>query len=440
MSNEGKKVPQYPVADVLDGTEILYLVQNSDSKHTTINDIASLIGNVKLSDVSIDVSKDWVTEGINNLGSLGLGTFTPSIINLASGDIDLGTGTYVNIHNDTIAALIAQGDTGGQLHLVDNNAPSDEKWMRIFTSAGTTFFDALNDSGASVVTLLELDHNNREVSVHGPLLVHDNSVIFNGDIDSTPVFDFTADHGTPDSNTVIAQIDFSDNDNLGGTDILYSQLEFGIADATPSSLSGEFIIRMVDTTSTTPYFSFNESNSKQNKSYKPLDMTSQKIVSLLDPTTDQDAATKKYVDDNDGNTYARVVKKVDEIVNNSTTLQDDDELFVALEANKTYFGTLTIFLQSNATADFKHSFSIPTGATGVLLLGDLSSGPTGTTDITNMIGQNTDNTIQSATYVFKIIMSTTPGNVQYRWSQNTADVSNTTIFEGSSMQILEELP
>jgi len=43
---------------------------------------------------------------------------------------------------------------------------------------------------------------------------------------------------------------------------------------------------------------------------EPLDMSSKKITSVLDPTADQDAATKKYVDDNAGGSFTDVKSSV----------------------------------------------------------------------------------------------------------------------------------
>jgi len=60
--------------------------------------------------------------------------------------------------------------------------------------------------------------------------------------------------------------------------------------------------------------------------------------------------------------FAIAIKTTDETLNNNIILQNDDELFVALEANKIYAFEFRPFLISNGSPDFKYSFAAPTGA------------------------------------------------------------------------------
>ncbi len=141
-----------------------------------------------------------------------------------------------------------------------------------------------------------------------------------------------------------------------------------------------------------------------------------------------------------GNTFARVVKKADEIVNNSTAFQNDDELVVALQANKTYCGILNCIINSSAVADFKYAFTIPSGASGSKTNSSLSSvvAPASASiiDVDILNGIAADGMFQ---LYFKIIVTATAGNLQLRWAQNTAEVSDTKVIQGSSLVIWEEL-
>jgi len=51
-------------------------------------------------------------------------------------------------------------------------------------------------------------------------------------------------------------------------------------------------------------------------------------------------------------------------LNNYSLVQNDDELFVALEANKRYaFEQRVLIVSVSVTPDFKYSFTIPADAT-----------------------------------------------------------------------------
>ena len=58
-----------------------------------------------------------------------------------------------------------------------------------------------------------------------------------------------------------------------------------------------------------------------------------------------------------------VRKTSDETVNNSTTLQNDDQLALAVEANATYWLSMRLIMSSGTTPDFKMLFTFPSGLT-----------------------------------------------------------------------------
>jgi len=140
-----------------------------------------------------------------------------------------------------------------------------------------------------------------------------------------------------------------------------------------------------------------------------------------------------------GQTFARIVKKADETVSNSNTLQDDNELLFAANASKTYHVFIIFFNNSSATADFRYSLSIPTGATA--LRGSSTwhhTADQGTADWTGTqnLAMATGNKM---TYLSgRVIIGTTSGNVVFQWAQQTAEVFDTKVLEGSLLVAWEE--
>jgi len=160
-----------------------------------------------------------------------------------------------------------------------------------------------------------------------------------------------------------------------------------------------------------------------------------------DPLVDLEIANKRYVDNSSGGsglTFARVVKSVDEIVNNSSTLQDDDELLFTPTVNKIYFIMLFLFNSSNSTADFKGLCSIPTGATSTRMFenGIWRELPTlqATESSTNIEQTNNVSTavFTSASYQ-RLVMGATAGNFIWQWAQRTATVFDTKLLAGSTL-------
>jgi len=127
----------------------------------------------------------------------------------------------------------------------------------------------------------------------------------------------------------------------------------------------------------------------------------------------------------------QVVKLADETVNNSTTFQDDDELFLPVDLNKEYSGYCIFWFQSNTTPDLKATFSGPAGSAGkVSVFMTASNNSVGFGGSPNVQTSITGNTRMG---IFQFILATagTAGNLTFQWAQNTADVSDTKILKGS---------
>ena len=101
------------------------------------------------------------------------------------------------------------------------------------------------------------------------------------------------------ANTDIAKINFEGHDSAGN-DTSYATIGARVFDPTSGSEGGMLSLEVVENgTERTAYLLCDGVNDEV-KIYKPLDMSSKKIENLLTPTSDYDAATKKYVDDNSG--------------------------------------------------------------------------------------------------------------------------------------------
>lgn len=156
-------------------------------------------------------------------------------------------------------------------------------------------------------------------------------------------------------------------------------------------------------------------------------------------TIETDASISAVTDERQflptGGTF-NVVKSADEIVNNDSTLQNDNELAFAVAANSIYRFQMWFRYTSNTTADIKNAFTLPAGAVanGVSWGLSVASAIVQVMDVSGSWGgQNA-----TVTWVFTeglIITAATAGTVQLQWAQNTPDVSDTTVLAGSVLSV-----
>ena len=128
-------------------------------------------------------------------------------------------------------------------------------------------------------------------------------------------------------------------------------------------------------------------------------------------------------------------KAADETIDTSSTLQNDDD-FVGVE--------LVLFIDSGSTPDFKFAFTVPSGA--VLTWGIGSSVMMNTSE--TAVGSATETASGTAialagqaarrlvTVSGLVVNSTTAGNLQFQWAQNTSDAGSTKIEARSYMLVM----
>lgn len=136
-----------------------------------------------------------------------------------------------------------------------------------------------------------------------------------------------------------------------------------------------------------------------------------------------------------GFTSTELVRKATtETVNNSTTLQNDDELLASLAANEIVFFEVRLRINSSPTPDIKFAFTVPTGAT--LGWGEYSTGtsPEESTsgDPQVFTTSGSDEMLQLSGYVAN---GANTGNLQLQWAQQTANASDTNVYANSIMLV-----
>lgn len=138
-------------------------------------------------------------------------------------------------------------------------------------------------------------------------------------------------------------------------------------------------------------------------------------------------------------------KTADENVNNSAVLQNDDELFIALEANKTYeISGHLVFITTTSAIDAKVALTCPAGATitwsAIGMDPAVAAGNTGSGTWTGSVASGGTIPVGvSSAYTPVLISGTiavgaTAGNLQLQWAQNTATAANLTLKAGSNLK------
>jgi hypothetical protein len=132
----------------------------------------------------------------------------------------------------------------------------------------------------------------------------------------------------------------------------------------------------------------------------------------------------------------RVSKPADETVNSSTTLQNDDDLFFSVSANKEYAFQIFLYLDIDGVPDFKFDFTFPTGTT-YLIGGHYDQNAMSIhTEATSAryVNGGTDKWVF---YTGTFVTAGTAGTVQLQWAQNSSNAADTTVKKGSWIQYEE---
>jgi len=129
-----------------------------------------------------------------------------------------------------------------------------------------------------------------------------------------------------------------------------------------------------------------------------------------------------------------VKKTTPQTVNNSTTLVNDSELVIAVEANSLYMVETALDYESSNVADFKATFSIPTGAR---MTANTGNAPSPNIAIPSTIFGAGFGAVSTGFRVLSAVLKTeaNAGNLTLQWAQNLAEVSDTIVRAGSQMWV-----
>jgi len=153
-----------------------------------------------------------------------------------------------------------------------------------------------------------------------------------------------------------------------------------------------------------------------------------------------EVATKAALDDRE---LLSVVKTADQSVNNTTVVVTDNHLTLAVAANAIYHVSVMVIASGPTGADWKQTWSFPSGATGTQFIHGPEL-PVTTVRSTNIqarsapiatnLSYGTDGTENSAIRE-EIWLKTagTAGSFTLTWAQQVAVVGSTTVLAGSWM-------
>jgi len=141
------------------------------------------------------------------------------------------------------------------------------------------------------------------------------------------------------------------------------------------------------------------------------------------------------------------VKTSAETVNDSTVLQNDDDLVAAVAASTKYIFKAVLYFTGNVAADIKFAFTTPASITFMRWSGGMVEYNVDGTNLQHCAvitasGTAGNTAAQGATetcYVIHGILSNgiNAGNLQLQWAQQTANASDTDMLPGSHLIVWE---
>lgn len=197
-----------------------------------------------------------------------------------------------------------------------------------------------------------------------------------------------------------------------------------------------------------------EYTNEADRTARMLDLTSGDISTLITPTIGS-ARTEVYNGTNhislfSRGLYALARKNADEVINNSVTLQNDNDLLAALPTAGTFMFDLDLVYSATTVADIKITLTWPAGATATWTAIGPATGNTGSSGDANFGAVTASGTtavfggIGAATFLplrvsGEITMGGTAGNLQLQWAQQNLEATNTTMWATSRMKVWRAL-
>ena len=139
-----------------------------------------------------------------------------------------------------------------------------------------------------------------------------------------------------------------------------------------------------------------------------------------------------------------VIKGSDESVTSSTTLQNDNELVIAVVASATYDFRCYLDFEggTQGSSDIKWTWVIPASASiryRAVYTNTSGSAITGTTNLDSDVvtaGTSGAGTLRGTEMVGTLVVGANAGNVQLQWAQNTSNATPTIVHAQSSLRLV----
>lgn len=128
-----------------------------------------------------------------------------------------------------------------------------------------------------------------------------------------------------------------------------------------------------------------------------------------------------------------IYKTATETVNNSTTLQNDNELILPVLANEVWVFKLSVLYRSATTPDIKFGWTVPAGTTMSWALNDTAQAVFDESGAGQVAGAGSSTTSIAGNVNGIIFVGSTAGNVNLQWAQNVLEVSDTKVLLGSNI-------
>jgi hypothetical protein len=142
---------------------------------------------------------------------------------------------------------------------------------------------------------------------------------------------------------------------------------------------------------------------------------------------------------------AFALKPADESIASSTTLQNDDDLRLAVQADVTYWVQAHLIYEASTTSDLQLGWLFPTGSTFTWVSDALGTGATGSTDIVSRTrqagsGGSAPGGVGAGTPVVAVpkgVLQVGPsaGFLRLRWAQQVSSGTATVVKAGSLLTI-----
>jgi hypothetical protein len=142
-------------------------------------------------------------------------------------------------------------------------------------------------------------------------------------------------------------------------------------------------------------------------------------------------------------TIRKKVKTATQTKNSDTTLADDSQLTLPVDANTRYAFTAYINYQGPAAGDFKSRFTIPAGAAaqGVNASSE-ETDAVNSRDLTASFNVSTSGGTGPASDGYwiagSVVTAGTAGSITFQWAQATSDPGSTSVREGSWIKLERE--